>query len=108
MERSDNRALEQAERAFDAVGVNLSTHPFVGGMIHRFVCGVVVRDATICGVVIGVDVLRVWMCRLLDEAMQRRAVGALASGQPNVSTALNGCEHHRLVALGAWWTTGGW
>lgn len=56
---TNQRALEQAPRAFGGVRVNVPAHPFFFPVVHRLVLRVFVTDADVADVPIGVDGLGV-------------------------------------------------
>ncbi len=70
VEGSDNGTLEQAPHAFDAVGVDLSDNPLLGGMAHSLVYGVVIFNPHVRLQLIGVNRLSLILNCSMDEIME--------------------------------------
>jgi hypothetical protein len=47
-------ALEEGKDALDSIGVNLPAHPFLFGMVHAVVGGIVVPDARVSPIMSGI------------------------------------------------------
>ena len=98
MERPDNRTLEQAERAFHAVGMDVAAHPFFGAVIHALMLRIAVTAADIRRPVVGIEVFCIWGAGLADEAVKSLPVIAFRNLHPNRSTALERGQDHMFVA----------
>ena len=70
MERSDNRPLEQAPHALDAVGVDLSDNPLLRGVAHGPVYGVVISNPHVRLQFIGVNGLSLILDGSIDEIVE--------------------------------------
>jgi hypothetical protein len=88
MIRTHNRPLKKAPDAFDAVGVDVAMHPFLLRVVDRAVLGIVVLNAAIAGMLVGVDVLRVGSRRLVDEIVELLLIDPLESFHANRAFAL--------------------
>src|SRR5689334_18111942 len=97
MERTDNGALEQSERTFNRVRVNVAANPFVRAVFHALVRRVVVTNTAIRLPLVGVDARGVRMRGLSNESVQRFPIRALASFQSDRSAALDSRKNHALV-----------
>ena len=70
VERSDDRALEEAPDAFNAVGVDVAQDPFLFGVPDGLMAGVVVSDPEVGLEFVGVDCLGLVSDGAGDEVMQ--------------------------------------
>src|SRR5688572_15745818 len=99
MERSDDRALEQRERRFHGVGVNVSSDVLADGVIHALMPRVLALKATVLRRVIGVDVRCFGMHVGADEFVEFLPRPMLARGLPHadLTVALDSGEDHRVA-----------
>ena len=70
MIRTNNRPLEERERAFDRVRMHVAAHPFVSGVVDALVLGLLVFDALVGYKVVGIDGLSIGSM-LLDKLVER-------------------------------------
>ena len=80
---TDNRPLEERERALDRVRVDIAANPLVSGMVYALVLGFLIANAFVGFVVVGIDVLGIRGV-LLNESVKRFAISRL----PTVSRIL--------------------
>src|SRR5687768_6879325 len=95
MERTDDRTLEQAKRAFNAVRVNVAAHVFALGVRHGFVSGVGIIATPIGWPFVGHDACWIWR-NLFDETVKCLSVSTLAGANTNMAFALKRGDHHRF------------
>ena len=70
MECSDNRPLEQAPHALDAVGVDLADNPLLRGVAHGLVLGVVISNPHVGLQLIGVNGLILILNGSMNEIVE--------------------------------------
>src|SRR5439155_2953729 len=94
---ADDRALEEAPGALGGVGVNVTPHTFLRGVVDGDVLGVLVADALVANPLVRVDRLSVVGDDLIEKARQRPSVTASRDSQPNLSAPLDSADHSSLV-----------
>ena len=72
--RPDDRALKQAPHALYAVGVNITAHPFVLGVVDRFVTRVRVFYPSVVPILICVDRLAFWVSRFFHKLSELKSI----------------------------------
>src|SRR5260370_38243673 len=92
MIRADNRPLQEAPHALNAIGVNVANNPFLFRMINPFVLRVGIFDAPISRHFIGVDRLRVWCGVIVNELVKHGLSGVGSDWHPNLSPAWDGSD----------------
>src|SRR5262249_49295431 len=97
--RPDDRALKQAPHALYAVGVNITAHPFVLGVVDRFVTRVRVFYPSVVPILICVDRLAFWVSRFFHKLSELKSIAVRNDLQSNVSAALNSADHRSLVSF---------
>src|SRR3990172_1838674 len=97
MERANNRTLEQAECAFDAVSMHVSTNVFFRAVLDGFMRRIVIRNSSV-----GLPLIRHyagWVRGILaDEAVQGFTIISLASRNPEITFALE-CRKDHCFAI---------
>src|SRR5437016_13144538 len=89
MIRADDRTLEQAPNAFNAVGMNITNYPFFRRVIHPTMFRVGILNPPISRHFVGVDRFRVSCSDVMDELMQRGLVGMGDNLQPNLASPVD-------------------
>ena len=101
MERPDNSTLEQVKRAFDAVCMDVATHPFFGAVIHALMLRIAVAAAVVRRPVVGIEVFCIWGAGLADETVESLAVVSFRNLHPNRAAALKRGQNHVFIAAAA-------
>src|SRR5205807_2351690 len=96
---ADDRTLEQAPYALDAVCVNVTNNPFLGRVINPFVLSVGIFNSPIRGHFISVDRFRIRCSIVMDELMQYSFCGVRNDLKPDLALSLNGSDSDSLVTL---------
>ena len=99
VEGSNDAALEQAPDAFDAVRVNVTDNPFLGGVVDGLVAGVGVGNAEIGSKLVGVDGLGLVADCAGNEVVERALADIGDALQSDAPAALDCPGNPRLVAL---------
>ena len=99
VEGSDKGLLEQGPHALDAVGVNVSDHPFFLGMVNRFMAGVMILDTDIGLQLVRIDRLGLVLHCALDEVMKGLAPNVRNALNAELPAALDGSSDPLLVPL---------
>lgn len=97
--RADDRPLEQAPDALDAVRMNVSAHPFLYAVIDALVLRVLIGNTEIGGKLIGVDGFRVGSGVFGNEFVKHFLAGMLDDLKANLAPALHGSDGDSLVPL---------
>lgn len=97
--RADDRPIQKTPDGFDGVGMNITPNPFLLAVADRFVDRVLVSDAVITGVGVGVDRYGFVGNVRTDEIVEDvgGCVGAVGDAEADVPATLDGSENHRLV-----------
>ncbi len=98
MIRPDNRPFEKAPDVLDAVGVELSAHPFFLRMVDGLVVGVEVGDSLVADPLVRDDHLGLRVRMLLDELVQGLSVSSLDYLQANLSPTLDSSNDHSFAS----------
>ena len=96
---ADNGTLEQAPHALDPVGVDLADNPFLRGVAHGLVYGVVIFNPHVGLQLIGVNRLSLILDRAPDEVVEGITADIGDSLNSNPTATLDGTSHPRLVAF---------
>ena len=99
VEGADDRALEQAPHAFDAVSVHVTYGPLLNRMIDRLVRRVVIFDSEIGLKLVGVNGLGLVLDGAPDEVMQGFLLHVRDLFQADLTLALDGPGDDSLVTL---------
>ena len=83
MIRANDRSLKKAPNAFITVGVNVAMHPFLFGVVDCAMVGVLVLDAAITRMLVGVDVYRVRGRRFVNEVVEHFFINPFQGFDPN-------------------------
>ena len=97
--RTNHRPLEETPRSFDAIGVNVTAHPFLFGMVDRLVGSTRVLDTYISGILMGDVTVCVRTGGFQYEPMQSLFSGLLSllNFQANIAAPLKSAENHCLI-----------
>jgi hypothetical protein len=95
--RADHAAVEEAPNALHGVRVNLTVDPFVARVVDPLMPRVLVTDAAIRTVRVGVDRLGIVGYDVIQEAVNARVRCVGSHAKPDLTTALDSAENHRLV-----------
>src|SRR5437762_1987272 len=90
MIRADDRTLEQAPNAFDAVSVNVANNPFLNRVVHRPMLRVGTFNSYIGRKLIGIDRFRVRGGVIADKLLQNVFSRVRDNLQPNHTATLYG------------------
>src|SRR5438067_2990546 len=99
MIRADDRTLQEAPNALNAVSVNIANNPFFGGVINPLVLSVRIFDSPIRGHFIGVDRFRVRCGVVMDKLMKHSLSSVRDDLQANHAVALDCSDSDSLVPL---------
>lgn len=97
--RADDCPIQQTPDGFDGVGMNVATDPFLGGVVDCLMDRVLIPDAVITGVGVGVDRYRFVGDIGSDEVVEDMSGGIRAAGdtEADVAAPLDSAQDHRLV-----------
>lgn len=98
VEGAHHPAFELAPKALDGVGVNCANNILVLGVIHHAVTGFVLPTPRVAHPVIGREKRNAIRDRLVDEAGEGNAVGAVNHTAENVTATLNRSGNDHLPA----------
>src|SRR6266487_446914 len=99
MIRADDRPLQEAPNAFDAVSVNVSNNPFLSRVINPLVFCVRIFNSPISGHFIGVDRFRVRSGVVVNKLVQRSLVSVRNNLEANLALSLDCSDCDSLVTL---------
>src|SRR5438067_5561494 len=99
MIRPDDRTLQEAPNALNAVSVNIANNPFFGRVISPLVLGVGIFDSPIRWHFIGVDRFRVRCGVVMDKLMKHGLSSVGDDLQANHAVALDCSDSDSLVTL---------
>src|SRR5438094_10421565 len=97
MIRTDDRTLQEAPDAFDAVSVNITYNPFILRVINPFMLCVGIVNSPIRWHFVRVNRFGVRRSVVMDKLVQGRLVSVRDNLQPNLSGALNCSNSDSLV-----------
>ena len=98
MERSDDRALEQAPHALDTVGVDIAYDPLLDRVVDRFVACIVIGDPQVRLEFVGIDGFGFVLDGAGDEVMEGALRYVWDAFEANPTLALDGAGDDGLVA----------
>src|SRR5437868_1860412 len=99
MIRPDDRPLEQAPNALDAVSVNVANNPFLLRVINPLVLRVGILDSPIRWHLVCVDRLCVW-CGVIVNKLVKHGLGSVRDNlQANLALPLDGSDSDSLISL---------
>src|SRR5262245_56652836 len=95
----DDGPLQEAEYAFDRIGVDIATNVFLHAVIDGRMLGVGILDSLVGRILISVDVLRVAGGCLLHKLVKGSLgrLTALLDSHADLAATLDSRENHRLV-----------
>src|SRR5688572_25341003 len=94
---TDNGPVEEAPRALDGVRVDGTAHPLVRRMIDPLVNGVLVPNAPIGAVRVGIDRLGVVCDDLAEKTVDALVTGVWHDANPQWPAPLDGTENDGLI-----------
>src|SRR5437870_1713314 len=96
---TDDRTLEKAPNAFDAISVNVANNPFLSGVINPLMFRVGVLNSPVSWHFIGVDRFCIRCSVIMDKLVQRCFVGVRNNLQSNLAFALYRSDSDSFIAL---------
>src|SRR5260370_3611019 len=99
MVRTNDRTLQEAPNALDAVGVNIADNPFLGEVINPSVLRVGIFDSPISRHFVRVDRFRVRRGIIVNELVKHGLSSVRDNLQTNLSLALDGSDCDGLIAF---------
>src|SRR6266496_1122177 len=94
---ADDRPLQEAPDALDAVGVNITNNPFLSGVINPPMLRVGIFDAPIRWHFIRVDRFRVRRGVIVNELVENDLSGVRDNLEANLSLALDGSDSDSFI-----------
>src|SRR5438093_1512735 len=96
---TDDRTLEQAPNAFNAISVNVADNPFLLRVINPLMLRVGILYSPISGHFVSVDRFCVWRGVIVDKLVQCRLVSVRDNLQSNLAFALHGSDSDSFIPL---------
>src|SRR5947207_11432934 len=96
---TDDRTLQEAPNALDAVGVNVADNPFLNRVINGAMLRVGIFNSPIGRKLIGIDGFRVWRGVVANKLLQNVFGRMRYDLQPNHAAALDCSNRDSLIRL---------